>query len=73
VSWAWDESLRPVPVLFRAVAVGEPAYPAGAKGWAWPSHLQVKTERRVSHGREQPTTNGRARTRRWCAQALTHV
>ena len=36
VSWAWDESLWPVPALFLAVAVLEQACPTAAKGWAWP-------------------------------------
>src|SRR2546423_12614822 len=36
VSWAWDESLWPVPVLFHAVAALEQACPTAAKGWAWP-------------------------------------
>ena len=35
VSWAWDESPWPVPVLFRAVAVVEPVFPTAAKGSAW--------------------------------------
>src|SRR3989440_4332828 len=35
-SWAWDESLWPVPALFRAVAAREQGCPTGAKGWAWP-------------------------------------
>src|SRR5437899_9895989 len=34
VSWAWDESLWPVPVLFHAVVGVEQASPTGAKGWA---------------------------------------
>src|SRR5438132_4728729 len=36
VSWAWDESLWPVPALFHAVVVVEQASPTGAKGWAEP-------------------------------------
>src|ERR1700692_1493291 len=36
VSWAWDESLWPVPALFHAVVVVEQVAPTGAKGWAWP-------------------------------------
>src|SRR5229473_2608063 len=36
VSWAWDESLWPVPVLFHAVVALEQASPTGAKGWAEP-------------------------------------
>src|SRR5438105_4276975 len=36
VSWAWDESLWPVPALFHAVVAVEQACPTGAKGWAWP-------------------------------------
>src|SRR5947209_9019249 len=35
-SWAWDESLWPVPALFHAVVALEQACPTGAKGWAWP-------------------------------------
>src|SRR3989440_11363014 len=35
-SWAWDESLWPVPALFLAVAAREQACPTAAKGWAWP-------------------------------------
>src|SRR2546421_8856518 len=35
-SWAWDESLWPVPALFLAVAALEQACPTGAKGWASP-------------------------------------
>src|SRR5207248_6799775 len=35
-SWAWDESLWPVPALFHAVVAREQACPTGAKGWAWP-------------------------------------
>src|SRR6266566_4748367 len=35
-SWAWDESLWPVPALFLAVAVLEQECPTGAKGWASP-------------------------------------
>src|SRR5437588_2278234 len=34
VSWAWDESLWPVPALFHAVVALEQASPTGAKGWA---------------------------------------
>src|SRR2546421_12782883 len=34
VSWAWDESLWPVPALFHAVVAVEQACPTGAKGWA---------------------------------------
>src|SRR6266702_8381768 len=36
VSWAWDESLWPVPALFHAVVAVEQASPTGAKGWAEP-------------------------------------
>src|SRR5260221_319991 len=36
VSWAWDESLWPVPALFHAVVAVEQACPTGAKGWAEP-------------------------------------
>src|SRR5437588_1210133 len=36
VSWAWDESLWPVPALFHAVVAVEQASPTAAKGWAWP-------------------------------------
>src|SRR5438094_10121519 len=36
VSWAWDESLWPDPVLFHAVVAVEQASPTGAKGWASP-------------------------------------
>ena len=36
VSWAWDESLWPVPALFHAVVALEQVCPTGAKGWAWP-------------------------------------
>src|SRR6266566_5790900 len=36
VSWAWDESLWPVPALFHAVVVDEQASPTAAKGCAWP-------------------------------------
>src|SRR5438270_10217909 len=36
VSWAWDESLWPVPALFHAVVALEQACPTGAKRWAWP-------------------------------------
>src|SRR6266567_348241 len=36
VSWAWDESLWPVPALFHAVVAGEQVSPTGAKGWAEP-------------------------------------
>src|SRR2546421_6413223 len=35
-SWAWDESLWPVPALFLAVAALEQECPTAAKGWAWP-------------------------------------
>src|SRR5436190_19927265 len=35
-SWAWDESLWPVPGLFLAVAALEQECPTGAKGWASP-------------------------------------
>src|SRR5438270_4880007 len=35
-SWAWDESLWPVPALFHAVAALEQGCPTAAKGWAWP-------------------------------------
>src|SRR5947209_1542633 len=38
-SWAWDESLWPVPGLFLAVAALEQACPTGAKGWASPVAL----------------------------------
>src|SRR5437868_13012289 len=34
VSWAWDESLWPVPALFHAVVAVEQACPTVAKGWA---------------------------------------
>src|SRR5207302_10500926 len=36
VSWAWDESLWPVPALFHAVVALEQASPTAAKGWAEP-------------------------------------
>src|SRR5437763_11034575 len=36
VSWAWDESLWPVPALFHAVVAVEQACPTAAKGWASP-------------------------------------
>src|SRR5258708_20793117 len=36
VSWAWDESLWPVPALVQAVVAVEQASPTGAKGWAEP-------------------------------------
>src|ERR1700674_5700308 len=36
VSWAWDESLWPVPALFHAVVALEQACPTAAKGWASP-------------------------------------
>ena len=36
VSWAWDDSLWPVPALFHAVVAVEQASPTGAKGWAEP-------------------------------------
>src|SRR5258708_17724179 len=36
VSWAWDESLWPVPALFHAVVAGEPRAPTGAKTSAQP-------------------------------------
>jgi hypothetical protein len=36
VSWAWDESLWPVPALFHAVVAVEQACPTGAQGWAEP-------------------------------------
>src|SRR6266480_7587704 len=36
VSWAWDESLWPVPALFHAVVALEQESPTGAKGWAEP-------------------------------------
>src|SRR5437588_12561003 len=36
-SWAWDESLWPVPALFLAVAAREQGCPTGAKGWASPA------------------------------------
>src|SRR2546421_13060380 len=36
VSWAWDESLWPDPVLFHAVVAVEQACPTGAKRWAEP-------------------------------------
>src|SRR5438270_12094855 len=35
-SWAWDESLWPVPALFPAVVALEQACPTDAKGWASP-------------------------------------
>src|SRR5438034_7413991 len=35
-SWAWDESLWPVPALFHAVVAVVQAYPTAAKGWASP-------------------------------------
>src|SRR5436305_8956978 len=35
-SWAWDESLWPVPALFLAVVALEQACPTAAKGWASP-------------------------------------
>src|SRR3989440_7328402 len=35
-SWAWDESLWPVPAPFHAVVAVEQACPTGAKGWAEP-------------------------------------
>src|SRR2546425_12228137 len=34
VSWAWDESLWPVPALFHAVVAVEQVSPTGAKSWA---------------------------------------
>src|SRR5260370_10432302 len=34
VSWAWDESLWPVPALFHAVVAGSQAVPNVGKGWA---------------------------------------
>jgi hypothetical protein len=34
VTWAWDESLWPVPALFHAVVAVEQASPTGAKRWA---------------------------------------
>src|SRR3989442_15504907 len=34
VSWAWDESLWPVPALFHAVVAVEQGSPTGAKRWA---------------------------------------
>src|SRR5437763_13766429 len=36
VSWAWDESLWPVPALFHAVVALEQACSTAAKGWASP-------------------------------------
>src|SRR5258708_15275354 len=36
VSWAEDESLWPVPVLFHAVVAAQPASPTRAKGRAEP-------------------------------------
>src|SRR5258708_36002533 len=36
VSWAEDESLWPVPVLFHAVVAVSAASPTGAKRWAEP-------------------------------------
>src|SRR2546430_6135906 len=36
VSWAWDESLWPVPALFHAVVAVQPAGPTAAKGGAEP-------------------------------------
>src|SRR5260221_10746326 len=36
VSWAEDESLWPVPVLFHAVVAVQQASPICAKGWAEP-------------------------------------
>src|SRR5438093_9897358 len=36
VSWAWDESLWPVPALFHAVVAVAQASPTAAKGWAEP-------------------------------------
>src|SRR5437764_4307950 len=36
VSWAWDESLWPVPALFHAVVALEQGCPTAAKGWASP-------------------------------------
>src|SRR5437879_12184780 len=41
-SWAWDESLWPVPALFPAVVAVAQACPTDAKGWAWP----VRSEER---------------------------
>src|SRR5438876_7534739 len=35
-SWAWDESLWPVPAPFHAVVAVEQACPTGANGWAEP-------------------------------------
>src|SRR5205807_86502 len=35
-SWAWDESLWPVPALFHAVVALEQGCPTAAKGWASP-------------------------------------
>ena len=48
VSWAWDESLWPVPALFHAVVVLEQVSPTGAKGWAWPVAPAPTSE--ASHG-----------------------
>src|SRR5258708_35310208 len=36
VSWAWDESLWPVPALFHAVVAGERGAPTCAKGGGEP-------------------------------------
>src|SRR5258708_3294124 len=46
VSWAWDESLWPVPALFHAVVAVEQAGPTGAKGWAEPRAPAPKSEPR---------------------------
>src|SRR5207237_8020015 len=35
-SWAWDESLWPVPALFPAVVALAQGCPTAAKGWASP-------------------------------------
>src|SRR2546423_9430300 len=35
-SWAWDESLWPVPAPFHAVLAVEQACPTGAKRWSEP-------------------------------------
>src|SRR5689334_2936924 len=46
VSWVWDESLWPVPVLFHAVVAVGQACPTAAKGWASPVALAPTSEPR---------------------------
>src|SRR5436305_12456498 len=61
VSWAWDESLWPGPVLFHAVVAVEQACPTGALGWGEPVAPAPTAERwsACSTGRMTPSPVGR--------------